>query len=218
MTDPSGTDQDLEQEELGRLYETVRRELFRGRIDAADEAARRLLEKTPDSTSAHELMGDVLSARGQRARARDEYKQAMTLEPANADAERKFAEAMLLMGEAERTRNLVASGDFASLRRTGPGDAGAAAVRSMFFPGLGQLYNGDYEKGVIVCLVSLPLFGLALWGITGFVTVAIPSLANKLEQPMSVGQTILALIGLFGYGGMVAWSAWDAYTAARRQS
>lgn len=212
MANLDNLDADDEQAQLGRLYDTVRRELHRGRVPAAAEAAQQLLAKNPNSTSAHELMGDVLVAQGKRAQARDEYQRAMKLEPANADAERKYAEAMLMLGEAERARQLMVSGDVGAIQGAAKGDAGAAALRSIFFAGLGQLYNGDYEKGLVTTLVGLPLFGIALWGIVGLIGAALPR-----GEPMTTGHTVLALLGILGYGALAAWSIWDAYTTAEKR-
>ena len=87
-------------------------------------------------------------------------------------------------------------------------------MRSVFFPGLGQLYNGEYEKGLITVLVGLPLFGLALWGLVSLVAPYFPT----NPQPMSSFDTALAIVGIFGYGLLVAWSVWDAWQVSTRQS
>ncbi|MCE5217986.1 hypothetical protein LLH03_13260, partial [bacterium] len=161
MDDADRLDGELQPDEMGRLFETVRRELFLGRTSLAAQAAQELLGSHPDSTTAHELMGDVLAAQGKRSQAKEEYRKALDLEPANADAERKWAQVMLILGEANRTRALLESGRYEEIRGAVHKDPGGAAIRSMFFPGLGQLYNGEYEKGIVTVLVGLPLFGLA---------------------------------------------------------
>lgn len=211
MTRSDRPDEAFEQEQMARLYDTVRRELRAGRTPMAFEAAQQLVDNYPNSTTSHELMGDVLAAEGKRAKARAEYKQALELEPANADAERKFAQMALVLGEAQRTRRLLEAGDMKSLRGAVDKDPGKAAIRSMFFPGLGQLYNGEYEKGIVCAALGLPLIGLALWGIAGFMTAALP----QSPAPMSTLDTVLALLGLFGYGALATWSIWDAYRSAQ---
>jgi tetratricopeptide (TPR) repeat protein len=196
--------------DLGEACETARRELFYRHLPTAAGIAEGLLAAYPDSTSAHELMGDVLMAQGKRNAARESYKRAMELEPANADAERKFAEATLFVQQADRTRELLTSGDLTELRGAGSKDASSAAVRSMFFPGLGQLYNGEYEKGLVAVLAGLPLFGLALWGLVEVVT----SSTMRATEPMGAGQMALSFIGMFGYASLLAWSIWDAHRTA----
>lgn len=205
---------ELEQEEMARLYDTVRRALKYRRLPQALEAAQELLAKHPDSTTAHELMGDVLAAQGKRTQARDEYRRSLDLEPANADAERKWAELMLHIGEADRTRDMLQAGRFEEIRGAGRKDPTGAVMRSVFFPGLGQLYNGDYEKGIIAVLAGLPLFGLALWGLVGLVAASFP----RNPEPMSAFDTALAIVGIFGYGLLVAWSVWDAWQVGGRES
>ncbi len=211
MTPSPGLSGPLEPDEVGRLFDTVRRALHARRIPNAAEAAEELLEKHPDSTTAHELMGDVLAAQGKRSQAKEEYKRALELEPANADAERKFAELALMVGQSERTRQMLVAGDLEGLRGAVRKENGAAAARSLFFPGLGQLYNGEYERGMATVLAAFPLFGLAVWGISAFIGAAAPESERYHRVPMSTLQVILALLGLLGYGAVLAWSVWDAY-------
>jgi tetratricopeptide (TPR) repeat protein len=205
------TGQALGDEEFGRLLETAQRELRVGNRELAAEISQQLLDAAPQSTSAHELAGDVLAAQGRRAQARDHYRTAMELEPANADAERKYAEAALMLGSAERTRHLMESGRLEELRGATARNPGAAAARSLFFPGLGQLYNGEYEKGIIACVAGLPLLGLGLWGVTNFIMAASP----RATSAPTLTEHLLGLLGIFGYGVLVAWSVWDAWRAGQ---
>lgn len=205
MTDPLASADDSQDAGVARLYDTVRRSLHYGKVAEAATAAAELLKQRPKSTDAHELMGDVLLARGMRAEARSEYKTAMELEPANADAERKFAQATLLIGESERVRDLMMGGDIAGAQAMTHKDARGAMVRSLLFPGIGQLYKGDVDKGIIMALAALPLCGVALWGFVGFLTSMLP----RIGEPMTAGQTVLALIGILGYAGVWIWSLWD---------
>lgn len=211
MTGPDDLPVDPDGDEIGRLHESARRDLHFGRLAAAAEVAEKLVAEHRDSTSAHELMGDVLVAQGKRAKARNEYKLAMEIEPANADAERKYAEAMLLMCDSDRTGEIIRSGDLSSLRGVAHKDASAAAVRSMFFPGLGQMYNGEYEKGIAAVVLGLPLLGLALWGLIEWTTVAVLPGAESLSLP----QQMLAVFGCVAYATLLVWSIMDAQKVAR---
>ena len=204
--DPA-TGPQLDDDELARLYDSVRRELHSGHVTMAVAAAEQILAARPDSTSAHELMGDVLAAQGKRSAAREAFQQALALEPANADAERKYAELALFIGQTERTRKLLAGGEFDEFRGAARKDNSAAAARSLFFPGLGQLYNGEYEKGIYTVLAAFPLFGLLVWGLAALIGAASP----KDPVPMTPFGTAAALLGLFGYGCLSLWSIWDAY-------
>jgi len=208
--DPEGSvGQAIGEEEFARLYDAAHRDLRSGDRQLAAESIQRLVARAPDSTSAHELMGDLLMAQGKRKAAGDSYKRAVELEPSNADAERKYAEAALALGSVERTRQLMETGSFELLRGATVKNSGAAAARSLFFPGLGQLYNGEYEKGIAAAVAGLPLFGLTLWGLVNFVMSALPRSAGS----MSFTQHLLALLGIIGYGALVSWSVWDAWRA-----
>ena len=206
-------DIDLETPEdtFAEQCEAARKALHFHRTQEAAEIVRQLVEESPDSTTAHELMGDVLVAQGKRSGAKDEYKKALELEPANADAERKFAEATLLTGQMDRTHEMLESGDFEGLRGASHKDPGAAALRSVFFPGLGQLYNGEYEKGVIAALLGLPLFGMALWGIMQVTMSMMPNSDSATNRDI-----VLGVFGLVGYSVLLTWSAWDAHATAKR--
>ena len=201
--DPTPSPQ-LDDEALARLYDSVRRELRGGHVTLAAEAAAQILAAGPDSTSSHELMGDVLAAQGKRNQAKEEYQRALALEPANADAERKYAELALFIGQTQRTRELLESGELRGAVRK---DSGAAAARSLFFPGLGQLYNGEYEKGMATVLAAFPLFGLLVWGFAALIGAASPREPVPMT-PLTTGATI---IGMVGYTCLLAWSVWDAY-------
>lgn len=195
-----------QQQELAERCETVREAMRSGRPQDAVSLAEKLAEAYPESTTALELLGDTLLAAGKRTGARDAFKKAMELEPANADAERKYAEAMLFISQASRNRDLLAHGSIADIRGAFNKDPRTAATRSMLFPGLGQLYNGDYEKGIAAVLLGFPLFGMAAWGIIEFMTSAIVTSSD----PMSAGEALIAIFGCVGYGALVCWSVWDA--------
>ncbi|MBP8951542.1 MAG: hypothetical protein KBI47_04055 [Armatimonadetes bacterium] len=203
-----------EQDRMAELCDVVRIALARNDGAEAVRAAESLLEAYPESTTAHELMGDALMLAGKRTRAKDEYKRAMEIEPANADAERKFAEAMLFIGQVERTRDILTSGDISMLRGAVHKDPKHAAMRSVLFPGLGQLYNGDYERGVITVLLAFVLFGLAAWGIMEFFTSAVITSSD----PMSAGEIVGALVGCIGYVSLLGWSVWDAQRSSGEES
>lgn len=195
-----------EQDLMAERCDLVRAAISRNDGAEAVRAAESLVEAYPDSTTAHELMGDALTLAGKRTRAKDEYKRAMEIEPANADAERKYAEAMLFIGQVERTRNLLTSGDISMLRGAMHKDPKHAALRSVLFPGLGQLYNGDYERGVVTVLIAFVLFGLAAWGVMEFFTSAVITSSD----PMTAGEIVGALVGCIGYVSLLGWSVWDA--------
>ncbi len=99
-------DEEIRAAQFERLYGTVRVELVRGRVDSAARAAAELLAGWPDSTTAHELTGDVAQARGDQEMALAEYGNALKLEPVNGDARHKFT-AIVTAGTPERAAALT---------------------------------------------------------------------------------------------------------------
>ena len=193
--------------ELEHLYDSAQRSLHWQRLDEAKETVQKILELTPDSTSAHELWGDILLASGDKEAAAEQFERALELEPANADAERKYGLVVLQLQEAIQQREALESGDLSRFRGAANKDPGLAASRSMFFPGLGQLYNGEYQKGVILAVVGLILLVPAVDKIFGWLLAS---------QPASVGATILGWVGLISYLLVWAYGIYDAYRSGQR--
>lgn len=202
----------FEADDFGALVEQVTRDLHFGRLVPAAETVQQMLEMAPDSTTAHELYGDVLQAQGQPEAAREAYQKALELEPANADAERKFAELSLQAKQAEWDREAMLRGDLEKFRGAPHKEPGPAAVRSALFPGLGQLYNGDFELGIalvivgfalwaaVLLLFAIPLIELMVAGLGGNMIADGPSVWGWLS--------LVALFIVYGY------SIWEAYRAA----
>lgn len=58
--------------------------------------------------------------------------------------------------------------------------AGLAAVLSFFITGLGQIYNGQFMKGIIFIVIQF-INGLLLWVVIGFVTMPIMWLIGIID-------------------------------------
>lgn len=91
---------------------------------------------------------------------------------------------------------------------------GTAAVLSFVFNGLGQIYNGQILKGLIIVLLSSLSLFLVVIG-------AIP-IAFWLSGKMSFSNTLFFSIGLFLVGlvcvcAISIYSVFDAYREAKRQ-
>lgn len=136
------------QQQLGELVRRTRRAINMGRLDQAQQFAAQAVRLAPESTTTEELLGDVAMARGDFTAARDHYRRALDIEPSNADAEEKYAEAVLRLDEAARRRERLeevvdSPEEYRSFRHSPI----AAAFWSVI-PGLGQIYNQQYEKGL----------------------------------------------------------------------
>ena len=196
------TSDQLDDLEIADLYDTAQRNLHYGRLDAAKDCAQRILQVAPDSTSAHELWGDVLLALGDKQAAAEEFKQAGELEPANADAERKYGMVLVQLRQGAQQRQALESGDLSRFRGAADKDPSVAAGRSALFPGMGQLYNGEYEKGVVLAALALLLL--------------IPAVDKVFQWlmpsgPVSLAADILGWLSLFGYLLVYSYGVYDGY-------
>ena len=197
---------ELSDEEFQELYDQARLALHLKRAEEALEIAQRLVAARPASTTAHELLGDAKAALGQLEEAEAEYRLAAELEPANADAQRKLGEVVLQRKSAEfQQRMLQMQLEDRTLRGIGRPQAEGAAMRSGLFPGLGQLYNGEYEKGAALTAGAMLTLGLAVNGVFGL-----------LSPETSHGREIFCLVfGGIGYLIIYTYSIWDAVRGAR---
>ncbi|MFP3903644.1 MAG: tetratricopeptide repeat protein [Armatimonadota bacterium] len=219
--------------ELERRLKRLDMRLSAGHIEEAQKLAQELVADFPESTSAHEMYGDVYIAAGDSAEARKHYRKAMELEPANADAERKFGAALINMSDTERRRkmiqDLLSGADDHAVDSRRPLNA---TLIALVFPGLGQLYNREHEKGIIAFVLAAVLVILLFhWLVlTPWEMVVARSADQKLsfagqlqeaEQVLStmpwtywvpVVGALLLLLGIYIYG------IWDAYTTARKRS
>lgn len=202
-----------QEEEFERLVEEVARALHFGKLDQAQTGVQRLVKLAPDSTTAHELYGDVLWALRQTEVARGEYKRALEIEPANADAERKFAELSLQEGKQHWSVEALMAGEDDRFRGAAHKSPGGAALRSVLFPGLGQLYNGDFELGVGLAIIGLGLF-MALLGVFAapYAAAIIGSMARKST---GTGPSFWGWISLAGYLMVYIYSIYEAYQAGK---
>ncbi|MCX7597990.1 MAG: tetratricopeptide repeat protein [Armatimonadetes bacterium] len=196
----------LSDEEFEKLYDDARLALHVKRTEEALEIAQRLVGARPTSTTAHELLGDVKAALGQLEEAEQEYRLAAELEPANADAHRKLGAVVLQRKSAEfQQRMLEMQLEDRTLRGAPHPEAEGAAVRSGLFPGLGQLYNGDYEKGAALAAGGMITLGLAVNGVFGLIS---PETGHGRE-------VFYLVLGGIGYLAIYVYSIWDAIRTAR---
>ncbi len=192
----------LDEMEQNQLREAVDSALHYQRPDEAEQAARKLLEAVPNSTTTWELWGDILRAQENLAEASAAFEKALALEPANADAERKYALVQLDLSQAQRQRELLENGNLEDLRGAFQKAPGTAAARSAFFPGLGQAYNDDYEKAIVMFLCA---FILLIPAVRLLVTWISPA-----QEISALGATF-GYIGLLGFFMLYLFSVYDAY-------
>jgi tetratricopeptide (TPR) repeat protein len=150
---------DFEQErELGKLTAAANLQRMRGQWPEAADTCRKALAVTPNDVAMREMLGDILHELGKLDDALTEYKQAMGASPGRVSLETKYAKLTLEIAERERARavaeDMIANPKKYAVREKSPIWALCSAV---MVPGLGQLYNGEVTKAIIV-FMPLVLF------------------------------------------------------------
>ncbi|MCD6352496.1 MAG: tetratricopeptide repeat protein, partial [Armatimonadetes bacterium] len=198
-----GTDEGagLSDEEFQELFDRARMALHVGHAEEGLQVAQQMVQARPQSTTAQEVLGDALRALGHLEEAEQAYRRAAELEPANADAQRKLGEVVLQRKEGDLARQLIEDRlEEKALRGWSDPEPEAAALRSALFPGLGQLYNGEYEKGGAFVIGGLVCLGLLTEGIFGL-------MSPTNQNPYSTTYTVIgALVGF----GLYCYAIWDA--------
>ena len=142
----------IEQEqEVDRLMALSHLQRMRGQIRDAEDTCRKALEISPGDVKIREMLGDILQEEGKIDMALAEYRAALAISPGAESLEKKFAKVTLEIGEAEHARQLAE--DMIRNPRKYAGRARSpviAVISSAVVPGLGQLYNGQIIKAVIV--------------------------------------------------------------------
>lgn len=183
--------------ELGQKVETMLRDAhiqrMRGQHAAAETLCRKALELSPNDLMGREMLGDLLTGKGDLDGALENYRAAFEKQPQKAALEEKIARLVLQKGEEEHDKIL------AQLLLENPGrkteakrNATLATLLSMVCPGLGQLVvYRQWVKGGI--LAGVGLLGLALGGPDLFkLFLAFSAAGNRMEKP----NDMLAMLGL----------------------
>ena len=136
--------------EVERLLKAANLHRVRGRLADAEDDCRQALSISPKDISIREMLGDVLCESGKLDAALSEYRAAMELAPENPSLETKFAKVTLEIAERERQKaialDMIENPHKYAVRRRSP----ARAVLYAIVPGLGQFYNGDLVKALVI--------------------------------------------------------------------
>lgn len=158
----------------------------RGDLPQALALAEETLALDSESWESHELAGDVLLALGRPDRAMESYRRARELNPERAPLENKIGRAALAQAERDRTTELsraVMEGKAAGeIPKRSPS---YAALYSLIIPGLGQLYNRQLAKAVVVVAIWMVLFALAAMTIRAEVALRPASPMGALYTPQA---------------------------------
>lgn len=204
-----GTHDDFEdeirQQKIDRLFLNAGIFLRQGRRAEAEETIDELRKMKPDSSEVWELQGDLLRQQGKRKPAQEAYKRAFELDSTNASAEKKYAELVLFISEEDRAarqqREVVEDPTkHKPERRRSPV---LATVYACFFPGFGQLYNRQHEKGLVMLFVAAIILMLLVNG------VILSPFRRMAEQAERRGLTFLQQFELWGdQVRQIPWYTW----------
>lgn len=139
--------------ELDRLISEIFLRVRQGRY--AEAANRLVAAKTlaPDHPAVLEIEGDLAFAQGRFSHAEKCYKLALAGDPQNGKLEEKYATALLKVRFPAYLANQIPDDSPWSNRVSR--NPTLSALQSAFLPGLGQFYNGDLLKGIIIFSVTL---------------------------------------------------------------
>jgi len=203
-------------EERRQRGESLLREanLFRLRQDpvTAEARCRAAVELLPDDATALEMLGDLIrAADGDPEEAMQWYQAALKLRPGTESLEVKIAALILQQGEAryatERlARRLEGGGATPAQRRR---QVTLATLMSLLLPGLGQFYNRDRLKGLILMPVWLVTAGL------GYLPLLQLLLTVVTFRPGLETEGFLAFLGAVG-GSLHLYALLDAAARARK--
>jgi len=207
--------------------------LTQGRADDLEAALNELREREPESSSLRELEGDLHRLRGQRKPAQEAYKRAFELDAGNAEAEQKYAQLALFVGEEERDRKRQEQlFEDPTKRRPQPRNPLLSAFYSCIFPGFGQLHNREHEKGLVLLGVAAIILMLL---VNAMVIVPLQKISHEIRDRggmappdqfaawrehlglMPGWHWVLVILGILCFSGLQLYSVIDAYRTARQE-
>ncbi len=94
------------------------------------------------------------------------------------------------------------------------GHPGFAAVLSFLLNGMGQIYNGQVAKGLVIILCSLGCMAVVFAGIGSMGYLVTGTLVFRGQMYVSLAMIVAGLIAV---GWLGVYSMIDAYTAALKK-
>ncbi len=226
--DRQALDEMERQHQLGELVRRTRRAIAMNRPDQAEVLAAQAAEFAPDTTTVEELLGDVAMAQGRYVEARRHFERALEIEPINADAEAKLGEAVIKIRAStdvvERMEHAVENPDEYKPFRKNP----LTAAFYSAIPGLGQLYCGEYYKGLAMAGSAMLLLAWVLSRLLAYQGASlIAGASNPRLNPAAAQQVVegygpftwtLIVLAIIAYIAIWVYSIFDAWTTCQRMA
>ncbi|MEN6355630.1 MAG: tetratricopeptide repeat protein [Armatimonadota bacterium] len=141
--------------EFDRLMTAAHVHRRRGDYDEAERTIKQALELSPDDLGAREFAADMLFARGKLEQAAEAYKAIMSADKSCASAEEKYAKAILQIAEGKRQQDLLHDILENPKKYRQPARSPIIAAILSIAPGFGQIYNGEFVRGVVIFVVTM---------------------------------------------------------------
>ena len=185
----------------------------RGNWVEAERNCQQAVQLAPDNAEAWELLGDACYAQRKGAQAINYFRRAHQLNPGRGLLEEKIGKASLLIARQEMLINAPELYLAGRLRTRSPSFAGAF---SCLCPGLGQLYNGQWQKGfiLITCYLGavLLLVRVSLQALSALVAAGqrFPDMMRLLGGLLSGWPLFFGLVAVVIWGYSIVDAAYAA--------
>lgn len=140
-----------QEQEVNKLLTLANVQRMRGQWVEAEDTCRKALSINPRDVTIREMLGDILNDSGKLDMALSEYRTAMEQAPDRVSLEKKYAKVVLDIAEREREKalaqDMIENPHKYTVRKR---SAGMAFIWSALVPGLGQFYNGEMVKALVV--------------------------------------------------------------------
>lgn len=149
----------LREDQVDRLLSQAVLLMRQGQTSEALKRCKEAMELAPNSAAVWEVLGDVYLSTFHYPQAMEAYRTGLKLDPKRAVLEEKLGRASLAQLDSEqlraRTREILETGEAhkKNIRRAYE----IAVSLSVLWPGLGQIRNNQYAKGLLMLTLQLCL-------------------------------------------------------------
>jgi tetratricopeptide (TPR) repeat protein len=193
---------------LDRILSEIYLRLRQGKFAEAKERLAKAKALAPDAPAVLEIEGDLAFAQRNYRTAETLYRDALTRDRKNTKLEEKYARALLKVHEPEYA--YLRNYDDSLWSNRVPRNPIASTLLSALLPGLGQLYNGDIFKGIIMIFFAILFESQVVWAYARVLVKSqqVPHVLSRAFDTLFHGANpvlLLIILGLWVYGLIDAW-------------